>query len=106
MRKLFLIISLILIFSIPVFADEWHDAQVAHFGGEFVITTCFYKTLTSGFHVTKWKALVASSILAMSIGVGKEYIDMRNGGEFGTKDLLVDGAGILAGIGFVYFIEF
>jgi len=59
MRKLFLIISLILIFSIPVFADEWHDAQVAHFGG-----------------------------------------------EFGTKDLLVDGAGILAGIGFVYFIEF
>jgi hypothetical protein len=42
----------------------------------------------------------------MSIGIGKEYLDMRDGGEFGSKDLLVDGAGIISGIVFVYFIEF
>lgn len=35
MKKLFLIVSFILIFSIPVFADEWHEERLAHFGGEF-----------------------------------------------------------------------
>jgi hypothetical protein len=104
--KTIIIVLTILILSFNAFADEWHSEQALHFGGEFAITACTYKILTSGFHVAKWKAIVASSVLAFSVGLGKEVFDMRNGGEFGTKDMLVNSAGILSGIGFVYFIEF
>jgi hypothetical protein len=101
--KTIIIIATILILSFNAFGDEFHEGQELHFAGEFMATVCVYKGLTEIFHVTKWKALVASSLFAVSLGVGKEVFFDK---EVSGKDLLVDGAGIALGIGFVYWWEF
>lgn len=100
--KTLIIIATILILSFSAFADEWHEEQAAHFGGEFAITVCTYKTLQEVFHVSKWKSLIAGVVLASVVGIGKELIDE----EIGEKDLLVDAVGIGAGVLFVYAVEF
>lgn len=66
------------------------------FGLSFIFVVLF-GTLLIGFHLSALVAVTIAAVLALVIGVVKEFINVKNGGEFSLRNLLDGFVGIVLG---------
>ena len=73
--------------------DRWFGAdKVKHFLTSAFVQSATYATLQAA-GVERGPALAGASVVTLSAGVGKEWLDRRRGGPFSGRDLAWDVAG-------------
>lgn len=76
--------------------DGWVGAdKVKHFLTSAFVQSATYATLQAA-GAERGPALVGASVVTLSAGVGKEWLDRRRGGPFSGRDLVWDAAGAAA----------
>ncbi|MGK7313593.1 MAG: hypothetical protein ACN0LA_15370 [Candidatus Longimicrobiales bacterium M2_2A_002] len=76
--------------------DRWiAEDKVRHFALSFAATSMAYGGARLGLDPGPGRRAAAG--LALLLGVGKELVDLRNGGRFSLKDLAWDAAGVALG---------
>lgn len=77
-------------------ADSWFGVDKAKhfFTSMFVQTAAFSALRTTG--MSRQSSLIGATVVTAGIGVGKELYDRKYGGDPSARDLVADGAGILA----------
>jgi putative lipoprotein len=86
--------KLILILLFPVFCSaQIEKDKVMHFVAGAVVGSASYVVAYDITH-DKTKALIASTVMSILAGVGKELIDSRKGGTgFNNQDIIATGLG-------------
>ena len=82
-----------LAFGGPDGGDRWFGTdKVKHFLTSAFVQSATYATLQAA-GVERGTALAGASVVTLSVGVGKEWLDRRRGGAFSGRDLVWDAAG-------------
>ena len=73
--------------------DRWFGAdKVKHFLTSAFVQGATYATLQAA-GADRGAALAGATVVTLSVGVGKEWMDRRSGGAFSGRDLAWDAAG-------------
>ncbi len=73
--------------------DRWFGAdKVKHFLTSAFVQGATYATLQAA-GADRGAALAGASVVTLSVGVGKEWLDRRREGAFSGRDLVWDAAG-------------
>ena len=73
--------------------DRWFGSdKVKHFLTSAFVQSATYATLQAA-GAERGAALAGASVVTLSAGVGKEWLDRRRGGPFSGRDLVWDAAG-------------
>jgi uncharacterized protein YfiM (DUF2279 family) len=76
--------------------DGWVSADKAkHFFMSAFVESVSFSALRTA-RVSRGEALTIATVATAGVGIGKEIYDRKFGGDPSVKDLVADGAGILA----------